>query len=79
MPDGVFSVLYGGGRKVGQAVVKHPVIQAVGFTGSRAGGTALMDTAAFEAHAKKDERPPAPKLGPERDEFLAVMAGAASS
>ncbi len=46
MPDGVFSVLYGGGRKVGQAVVKHPVTQAVGFTGSRAGGTALMDTAA---------------------------------
>jgi NADP-dependent aldehyde dehydrogenase len=46
MPEGVFSVLYGGGRKVGQVVVKHPVTQAVGFTGSRAGGTALMDSAA---------------------------------
>ncbi len=46
MPDGVFSVIYGGGRKVGQAVVKHPVTQAVGFTGSRAGGTALMAIAA---------------------------------
>jgi 2,5-dioxopentanoate dehydrogenase len=46
MPEGVFSVLYGGGRKVGQAVVKHPATQAVGFTGSRAGGTALMDIAA---------------------------------
>ena len=46
MPEGVFSVLYGGGRTVGQAVVKHPVIQAVGFTGSRAAGTALMETAA---------------------------------
>ena len=46
MPEGVFSVLYGGGRTVGQSVVKHPVIQAVGFTGSRGGGTALMDTAA---------------------------------
>ena len=46
MPDGVFSVLYGGGRKVGQTVVKHPVTQAVGFTGSRAGGTALMESAA---------------------------------
>jgi alpha-ketoglutaric semialdehyde dehydrogenase len=45
MPEGVFSVLYGGGRKVGQAVVKHPVTQAVGFTGSRSGGTALMDIA----------------------------------
>ena len=39
MPDGVFSLLYGGGRAVGQVVVKHPAIQAVGFTGSRAGGT----------------------------------------
>ena len=39
-------MLYGGGRKVGQAVVKHPVTQAVGFTGSRAGGTALMSLAA---------------------------------
>ncbi|HEX7262499.1 MAG TPA: aldehyde dehydrogenase (NADP(+)), partial [Luteolibacter sp.] len=46
MPEGVFSVLYGGGRKVGQAVVTHPVTQAVGFTGSRAGGTALMEIAA---------------------------------
>lgn len=46
MPEGVFSVLYGGGRKIGQAVVKHPATQAVGFTGSRAGGTALMDSAA---------------------------------
>lgn len=46
MPEGVFSLLYGGGRTVGQSVVKHPVIQAVGFTGSRSGGTALMETAA---------------------------------
>ena len=49
MPEGVFSVLYGGGRKVGQAVVQHPVTQAVGFTGSRAGGTALMESAAKRA------------------------------
>ena len=46
MPEGVFSLLYGGGRTVGQAVVKNPVIQAVGFTGSRAAGLALMATAA---------------------------------
>ena len=32
--------------------------------------------ASIAAHAKKDERPPAPKLGPDRAEFLAVMAGA---
>ena len=46
MPAGVFSLLYGSGRTIGQALVKHPVIKAVGFTGSRAGGRALMDTAA---------------------------------
>lgn len=46
MPEGVFSTLYGGGRKVGSTVVSAPVIQAVGFTGSRAGGTALMQAAA---------------------------------
>ncbi len=46
MPEGVFSVLYGGGRSIGGAVVKHPVTQAVGFTGSRTGGSALMDIAA---------------------------------
>lgn len=46
MPEGVFSMLYGGGRSVGAAVVKHPVIQAVGFTGSRSGGMALMEIAA---------------------------------
>lgn len=49
MPDGVFSLLYGGGKKVGTAVVKHPAIKAVGFTGSRAGGTALMEIAANRA------------------------------
>ncbi|MFT4638172.1 MAG: alpha-ketoglutaric semialdehyde dehydrogenase [Verrucomicrobiales bacterium] len=46
MPEGVFSLLYGGGRTVGTALVKHPSIRAVGFTGSLAGGRALMDIAA---------------------------------
>ena len=36
-------------------------------------------TAAMTAHAQKDQRPPAPKLGPEREEFLAVMAAASGS
>jgi NADP-dependent aldehyde dehydrogenase len=43
MPDGVFSLLYG---SVGEALVKHPSIQAVGFTGSLRGGRALCDMAA---------------------------------
>jgi len=45
-PEGVFSMLYGAGREVGIALVKHPMVKAVGFTGSRAGGRALMDAAA---------------------------------
>ncbi|NWK55894.1 aldehyde dehydrogenase (NADP(+)) [Verrucomicrobiaceae bacterium N1E253] len=46
LPEGVFSLLYGSGRTVGQALVTHPSIKAVGFTGSYAGGRALMDLAA---------------------------------
>ncbi|MEM7385699.1 MAG: aldehyde dehydrogenase (NADP(+)), partial [Verrucomicrobiota bacterium] len=46
LPDGVFSLLYGPGREVGAALVQHPEIKGVGFTGSRAGGRALMDLAA---------------------------------
>ena len=46
LPEGVFSLLYGGGRTIGQALVKHPSIKGVGFTGSYGGGRALMDLAA---------------------------------
>lgn len=45
MPEGVFSMLIGEGRQVGQALVAHPAIKAVGFTGSRQGGMALLHTA----------------------------------
>ncbi|WP_439558338.1 aldehyde dehydrogenase family protein, partial [Dyadobacter sp.] len=41
MPEGVFSMLYDDGFEVGAALVKHPVTQAVGFTGSFKGGMAL--------------------------------------
>lgn len=44
MPDGVFNMIYGGG--VGERLVKHPAIQAVGFTGSLKGGRALCEMAA---------------------------------
>ena len=43
---GVFSLVYGAGTSIGQELVADPAIKAVGFTGSRAGGTALMRTAA---------------------------------
>lgn len=42
---GVFSHIFGPGRSVGQALVADPNIHAVGFTGSREGGLALVRTA----------------------------------
>jgi len=45
LPEGVFSLLIGAGRKLGEALVAHPAIKAVGFTGSRQGGLALVRTA----------------------------------
>ncbi|MBD1555800.1 aldehyde dehydrogenase (NADP(+)) [Vibrio sp. S9_S30] len=45
MPEGVFSMLFGSGHLIGQGLVSHPAIKAVGFTGSRAGGMAIMATA----------------------------------
>ena len=45
MPAGTFSMLIGEGRSVGQALVAHPAIKALGFTGSRQGGMALLHTA----------------------------------
>jgi len=46
MPDGVFSNLNSSGIEVGQWLVKHLKIKAVGFTGSIKGGTALCKLAA---------------------------------
>lgn len=45
-PEGLFSMLYGDGPDIGIALVRHPQVKAVGFTGSRRGGRALMDAAA---------------------------------
>jgi NADP-dependent aldehyde dehydrogenase len=42
MPDGVFSLVTGDGNWIGAALVGHPAIQAVGFTGSKQGGLALL-------------------------------------
>jgi len=43
---GVFSLIQGGKRDVGQSLVQHPLIKAVGFTGSLDGGRALFDLCA---------------------------------
>ena len=47
--EGVFSYLPGNDRALGSALVADPRIKAVGFTGSRGGGTALMKIAAERA------------------------------
>lgn len=44
MPDGTFSLVHTD-TDVAQAMVAHPAIKAVGFTGSRAGGLALLRVA----------------------------------
>jgi len=43
LPTGALSVVHG--RDAGRALVTHPVVQAVGFTGSTAAGRALFDLA----------------------------------
>lgn len=45
LPEGVFSLIYGPGSEVGVRLVQHPSIKAGGFTGSRAGGLALLKLA----------------------------------
>ena len=45
LPEGVFSLVYGSGRTVGAELVQNSAIAAVGFTGSRSGGEALMKLA----------------------------------
>ena len=45
MPNGVFSNLNSSGIEVGQQLVKHPKVKAVGFTGSLNGGMALYKLA----------------------------------
>ena len=45
MPDGIFSMIHAASREVGMALVNHPQIRAIGFTGSFKGGKALFDAA----------------------------------
>ena len=45
MPNGTFSNLNSSGIEVGQKLVSHPGVKAVGFTGSIRGGRALYDLA----------------------------------
>jgi 2,5-dioxopentanoate dehydrogenase len=46
LPEGVFSLLFDAHIEVGTQLVAHPLVKAVGFTGSPAAGKALMKLAA---------------------------------
>jgi NADP-dependent aldehyde dehydrogenase len=50
LPAATFAHLLGASHAVGEALVDHPAIRAVAFTGSLRGGRALMDRAAARAH-----------------------------
>ena len=66
LPAGVFSLIQGGDRKVGEALVTHPAIKAVGFTGSLRGGRALFDLCA----ARSEPIPFFGELGSVNPSFL---------
>ena len=49
LPGGMFSLLQGTSHELSGWLVKHPGVEAVGFTGSQRGGRAIMDLAAGRA------------------------------
>jgi alpha-ketoglutaric semialdehyde dehydrogenase len=46
LPEGVFSLLFDAGIELGKKLVTHPLVKAVGFTGSATAGRALAALAA---------------------------------
>ena len=46
MPEGVFCLVHGQSTETGMAIVSHPLIKAIGFTGSTKGGLAIAAAAA---------------------------------
>src|SRR5678816_243257 len=46
LPDGVLNILFGTGNITGEAIVKHPDIKAISFTGSTRAGARIASLAA---------------------------------
>lgn len=46
LPDGVLNILHGDGPSCGEAIVKHPAIKAISFTGSTRAGEKIASIAA---------------------------------
>jgi alpha-ketoglutaric semialdehyde dehydrogenase len=75
LPGGVFSMVQGSGHAIGAALVQHPLIRAVGFTGSLRGGRALFDLCA----ARPEPIPFFGELGSINPVFILPGAAAARS
>jgi len=73
MPKGVFNFVLGSTPDVGRALVTHPLIRAVGFTGSLGAGRALFDACA----ARPEPIPFFGELGSINPVFLLPQAVAA--
>jgi alpha-ketoglutaric semialdehyde dehydrogenase len=72
LPAGTFSLLHGWSHDVGIALVRHPLVRAVGFTGSLRGGRALCDVAA----ARPEPIPVYAEMGSINPVFLLPSAAA---
>src|SRR5690606_15913746 len=66
MPKGVFSMVHGASVEVGMAIVMHPHIKAIGFTGSTRGGTAIFNA----ANTREDPLPVYAEMGSTNPEFI---------
>jgi NADP-dependent aldehyde dehydrogenase len=66
LPAGVFSHVYGASFSVGEELVKHPLVKAVGFTGSLRGGKQLFDW----AQQRKDPIPVFAEMGSVNPVFM---------
>jgi len=76
LPAGAFALLQGSSHKLGETLVRHPLLQAVGFTGSLRGGRALFDA----AHSRPAPIPVFAEMGSLNPVFLlpgALHSGAA--
>jgi len=51
IPPGVFNIVHGYGRTVGEALCRHPDVRAISFTGSTATGTRIMQVAGMKKYS----------------------------
>ncbi len=66
MPEGIFHHVHGASFETGKTLVTHPLVKAVGFTGSTSGGKALFDW----ANQRKEPIPVFAEMGSINPVFL---------